>query len=293
MQIEATSEVAQDVTKELTRFQRYTGNLIDNALNAGTKVLIVIVLFFIGRFLINIIRKLLRKSLERSSVNNGNIKFIDATVRILLYILLIGLLAGYFGIETASIVALLGSAGLTVGLAFQGSLSNFAGGMLILLTKPFILGDYIFVPGASVEGTVDDIGMFYTRLKTVDNRSVVIPNSLLSNTTVTNLTFFDVRKLEVIISVAYDSDIDKVKSVLAELLDSEEFVVHKKDKQIFVNELNSSSIDIGMRFFVKKSEYFQSKWQILEDIKKTFDANNITIPFNQLDIHMENDKIKP
>ena len=128
MQIEAASEVAQDVTKELTRFQRYTGNLIDNALNAGTKVLIVIVLFFIGRFLINIIRKLLRKSLERSSVNNGNIKFIDATVRILLYILLIGLLAGYFGIETASVVALLGSAGLTVGLAFQGSLSNFAGG---------------------------------------------------------------------------------------------------------------------------------------------------------------------
>lgn len=293
MQITAAQDVAQDVTKELTRFQRYTGSLLDNAFNAGTKVIIVIVLFLIGRVLINIIRKLLRKYLEKSSVNNGNITFIDATVKILLYLLLIGLLAGYFGIETASVVALLGSAGLTVGLAFQGSLSNFAGGMLILLTKPFKAGDYIVVSGNSAEGTVDDIGMFYTRLMTVDNRSIVIPNSLLSNTTVTNVTFYDVRKLEIIVGVSYDSDIDKVKSVLAELLDGEDFVVHNKEKQIFVNELNSSSIDIGMRFFVQKSEYFQSKWQILEDIKKTFDRNGITIPFDQLDVHMENHKTKP
>ncbi len=291
MQVELAQDmaqdVAQDVTKELTRFQRYTSGLFDNVLNAGTKIIIVIVLFFIGRHIINLIRKLLRKSLEKSSFDNGNINFIEATVKVLLYILLIGLLAGYFGVETASIVAILGSAGLTIGLAFQGSLSNFAGGMLILLTKPFRIGDYVMVSGISAEGTVDEIGMFYTRLMTVDNRSIVVPNSVMSNTTVTNVTFYDVRKLEVIVGVSYNSDIDRVKQVLSDLLDREEFVVHDKEKQIFVSELNTSSIDMGMRFFVKKSEYWASKWQILEDIKKTFDENNIEIPFNQMDVHLD------
>ncbi|MCR5235421.1 MAG: mechanosensitive ion channel [Lachnospiraceae bacterium] len=291
MQVELAQDmaqdVAQDVTKELTRFQRYTSGLFDNVLNAGTKIIIVIVLFFIGRHIINLIRKLLRKSLEKSSFDNGNINFIEATVKVLLYILLIGLLAGYFGVETASIVAILGSAGLTIGLAFQGSLSNFAGGMLILLTKPFRIGDYVMVSGISAEGTVDEIGMFYTRLMTVDNRSIVVPNSVMSNTTVTNVTFYDVRKLEVIVGVSYSSDIDRVKQVLSDLLDREEFVVHDKEKQIFVSGLNTSSIDMGMRFFVKKSEYWASKWQILEDIKKTFDENNIEIPFNQMDVHLD------
>ena len=281
------ADVTADVTKELTRFQRYTQGLIDNALNAGTKVIIVIVLFLIGRYIIKFIRRLIRKSLEKSKVDNGNINFIDATVKVILYILLIGLLAGYFGIETASIVAVLGSAGLTIGLAFQGSLSNFAGGMLILLTKPFKMGDYVVVSGVGAEGTVDDIGMFYTRLKTVDNRSIVVPNSVVSNTTLTNVTFYDVRKLEVIVGVSYKSDIDKVKSVLSNLLDKETFVVHNKEKQIFVNELNSGSIDIGMRFFVKKSEYWASKWKILEDIKKEFDEQGIEIPYNQLDVHVD------
>lgn len=281
------ADVTADVTKELTRFQRYTQSLIDNALNAGTKVIIVIVLFLIGRYIIKFIRRLIRKSLEKSKVDNGNINFIDATVKVILYILLIGLLAGYFGIETASIVAVLGSAGLTIGLAFQGSLSNFAGGMLILLTKPFRMGDYVVVSGVGAEGTVDDIGMFYTRLKTVDNRSIVVPNSVISNTTLTNVTFYDVRKLEVIVGVSYKSDIDKVKSVLSNLLDKETFVVHNKEKQIFVNELNSGSIDIGMRFFVKKSEYWASKWKILEDIKKEFDEQGIEIPYNQLDVHVD------
>lgn len=285
---EVAADVTADVTKELTRFQRYTSGLFDKALNAGTKVIIVIILFFIGRYIIKLIRKLVRKSLEKSKVDNGNINFIDATVKVILYILLIGLLAGYFGIETASIVAILGSAGLTIGLAFQGSLSNFAGGMLVLLTKPFKRGDYVVVSGIGAEGTVDDIGMFYTRLKTVDNRSVVIPNSVISNTTLTNVTFYDVRKLEVIVGVSYKSDLDKVKSVLSDLLDKEGFVVHNKEKQIFVNELGSSSIDIGMRFFVKKSEYWASKWKILEDIKKEFDLAGIEIPYNQLDVHIDN-----
>ena len=290
-QVEAATDVAQDVaqdvTKELTRFQRYTSNMLDNVLNKGTKIIIVIILFFIGRYLIKIIRKLVRKSLEKSSIDNGNINFIDATVKVVLHVLLIGLLLGYFGVETASIVAILGSAGLTIGLAFQGSLSNFAGGMLILLTKPFVVGDYVVVSGINAEGTVDEIGMFYTRLMTVDNRSIVVPNGVMSNTTVTNVTFYEVRKLEIIVGVAYHSDIDKVKGVLSDLLDKEEFVVHDKEKQIFVSALGSSSIDMGMRFFVKKSEYWTSKWQILEDIKKTFDANGIEIPFDQVDVHMD------
>ena len=288
METEVTQGVTKEVTQELTRFQRYTSGLLDNILNAGTKVIIVIILFFIGRFIINFVRKLLRKSLEKSKFDNANIGFVDATVKVLLYILLIGLLAGYFGIETASVVAILGSAGLTIGLAFQGSLSNFAGGMLILLTKPFKVRDYIRVQGIDVEGYVDEIGMFYTRLKTVDNRSIVIPNSVLSNTTVTNVTFYDERKLEIIVGVSYRSDIDKVKNVLHKLLESEEFVIRSKEMLIFVHELGASSVDIGMRIFVKKSEYWTSRWKLLEDIKKTFDENEIEIPFNQLDVHFKN-----
>ncbi|MCR5420085.1 MAG: mechanosensitive ion channel [Lachnospiraceae bacterium] len=287
MQQVVAQDVAQDVTKEFTRFQRYTGELFDGALNAAVKVVIVIILFFIGKYAIKLIRKLVVKSLEKSSIDKSNINFIDATVKVILYVLLIGLLAGYFGVETASIVAVLGSAGLTIGLAFQGSLSNFAGGMLILLTKPFRVGDYVVVSGINAEGTVDGIEMFYTRLMTVDNRSIIVPNSVMSNTTVTNVTFYDVRKLEIIVGVSYNSDIDKVKQVLRDLLDSESFVVHNKEKLIFVSELNSSSIDMGMRFYVKKSEYWTSRWQILEDIKKRFDENGIEIPYNQLDVHMD------
>ncbi|MCR5509013.1 MAG: mechanosensitive ion channel [Lachnospiraceae bacterium] len=286
------NDVAMDVTEELGRFQRYTGRLMDGALNTGTKVIIVIILFIIGRLIINLLRKLLRKTLERSSVNNGNITFIDATVKIILYIILIGLLAGYFGIQTASIVALLGSAGLTIGLAFQGSLSNFAGGMLILLTKPFRIGDYIKVSGIDVEGTVDEIDMFYSRLMTVDNRSIVIPNSVLSNTTITNVTYYDVRKLEIIVPVSYNNDIDKVKEVLKELLENEEYVIRSKQIQIFINSFASSSIEMGMRFFVKKSEYWTSRWKCLENIKKAFDKNGITIPYEQIDIHLDDKRAK-
>lgn len=277
-----------DVTKELTRFQRYTSQLFDRVFDSGVKIVVIVVLFLIGRCIIKLIKKLIRRSLEKSAVDNGNIGFIESTVSVALYVVLIGILAGYFGVETASLVAVLGSAGLTIGLAFQGSLSNFAGGVLILITKPFKLDDYIIISDGSCEGTVSEIGIFFTRLTTVDNKSIVIPNGVLSNTTLVNATYHSSRKLEIVVGISYDADIKKAKNVLLELLKNEECVITDEEIQIFVNSLGDSSVDIGMRFFVKKSEYWTSKWMILEDIKEAFDKNGIPIPYNQLDVHLDN-----
>ncbi len=277
-----------DVTKELTRFQRYTSQLFDRVFDSGVKIVVIVVLFLIGRCIIKLIKKLIRRSLEKSAVDNGNIGFIESTVSVALYVVLIGILAGYFGVETASLVAVLGSAGLTIGLAFQGSLSNFAGGVLILITKPFKLDDYIIISDGSCEGTVSEIGIFFTRLTTVDNKSIVIPNGVLSNTTLVNATYHSSRKLEIVVGISYDADIKKAKNVLLELLKNEECVITDEEIQIFVSSLGDSSVDIGMRFFVKKSEYWTSKWMILEDIKEAFDKNGIPIPYNQLDVHLDN-----
>jgi small conductance mechanosensitive channel len=182
-------------------------------------------------------------------------------------------------------MAVLGSAGLTVGLALQGSLSNFAGGVLILFMKPFQVGDYI-ITGAKEEGTVMGIDIFYTHLLTPDNKRIVIPNGGLSNSSITNVTREPVRRLDILVSVDYSEDILKVKEILSKLVEKEDMVEKDRPVDIYVSSFDTSAISIGLRVWTATECYWQLKWKLLEEIKAAFEENKIVIPFNQLDVNM-------
>ena len=189
--------------------------------------------------------------------------------------------------ETTYIVAVLGSAGLALGLALQGSLSNFAGGVLILLFKPFKVGDYIMEDTHGNEGTVAEIMIFYTKLSTPDNRTVVIPNGTLANASLTNVTQQDRRRVDVYVGVSYDTDIRRAKKLLSEILLSEPSRMEEEDWQVFVDELGDSSVRLGCRLWVAAADYWQVKWRLNERIKEVFDENQIEIPYNHLTVELK------
>ena len=217
----------------------------DKLLQLGLQVVFAFVCLFIGMKLIKWVRKITKKCLVRAIADTGLIQFLDAFIKVSLMILLVAGLATSFGIQVASLVAVLGSAGVTLGLALQGSLSNFAGGVLILLLKPFKVGDYIKEDTNNNEGTVIEISLFYTKLATADEKIIVLPNGTLANNSLTNVTGAETRRLDLKIGVAYDSDIKKVKEVIQKLLDAEEGILKDKETNIFVDNLADSSIIIG------------------------------------------------
>ena len=251
-------------------------------------IVVALLIWIIGRKVIKLVLKLTRNALEKSKVDDGVQSFLMSLVRILLYGILIVILAGTVGIETGSIIALLGSAGLAIGLALQGSLSNFAGGVLILILKPFRIGDYIVVNG--MEGTVTGIDIFYTKLRTGDNRVVVLPNGNLSNSDLINVSQEPVRRVDLIASVDYDSDIKKVKQILFDIASDLEYSFEDEGHaiQVYVNSYEASSIDVGLRFWVNAEDYWNAKWTASEQMKERFDAAGISIPFNQLDVMIKN-----
>ena len=179
------------------------------------------------------------------------------------------------------------SCGVAIGLALQGSLSNFAGGVLILILKPFIIGDYIIEDNKGREGTVKEIQLFYTKLLTVDNKTVIIPNGTLANTSLTNVTAQDKRRLDLSVGISYDADLKKAKQLIEELLRKDEDVLQNEDITVFVDSLGDSAVVIGARGWVKKEAYWTAKWRLTENIKLTLDENGIEIPFNQVVVHMK------
>lgn len=260
--------------KEITPY------FVDFAIRAAIAVLI----YLIGRKIIKWIRKMLRRALERSGADEGVRQFLDSATKITLYFILAIAVVNQLGVETSSVVAILGSAGLTLGLALQGSLSNFAGGVLILLFKPFKVGDYIIEDTHGNEGTVSEIMIFYTKLSTADNRTAIIPNGILANSSLTNVTQQDKRRLDVYVGVSYDADLQRAKGILAELLDREGAVLEDEEVLVFVDALEDSSVRLGCRLWVATGDYWQVKWRLNEQIKEAFDANQIEIPYNQLSV---------
>lgn len=253
----------------------------------GFQVILAIIFFFIGRLVINWIRKLSRAMLERSTADKGVEQFVDSLLKFGLNAILLFSIATKFGVDTASVAAIIASAGVAIGLALQGSLSNFAGGVLILLLKPFVIGDYIIEDNHGNEGTVQEIQMFCTKLLTMDNRSVVIPNGMLTNNSLTNVTQMEERRLEVKVCISYESDLRKAKEVLWGLMERESRIIKEKERIIFVSELGADGVEIGMRGWVKTGEYWPVKWQMLEDIKLTFDEEEIVIPYHQIEVQMK------
>ena len=284
-------EAAQETVQEVNKLTEYLQSKFPDIIGFGIKVILALVVFEIGRRLIKWVRKLVRVSMEKSSVDKGVEQFVDSFLKFGLYALLIFTIATSFGVDTASIAALLASAGVAVGLALQGSLSNFAGGVLILILKPFVVGDYIIEDNNKNEGTVKEIQLFYTKLTTLDNKTIIIPNGMLTNNSLTNVTEKNERKLDLKVDISYDSDLRKAKDVLRRLIDAEERIMKDEEIQIFVHELGASSVVLGLRAWVKADDYWAVRWKLLEDIKLTMDAEGIEIPYQQVSVHMVNDTV--
>ena len=261
--------------------------VLDGALDIGMRILLAILTFLIGAQIIKLVRKVVKKVLTKAEAEVGVVQFLDSFLKVALYIVLGFMIAAGFGVDAASIVALLGSAGVAVGLALQGSLSNLAGGVLILILKPFRVGDYIKEDAAGNEGTVSEIQMFYTKLMTPDNRTVVLPNGTLANTSLTNVTHADKRRVDIQVGVAYDADIKKTKEVLMSVLNGENAALTDMDKTVFVDNLGNSAVVMGLRCWVKKEDYWDVKWRLTENVKYALDDAGISIPFPQMDVHVK------
>lgn len=259
---------------------------VPDIINLGIALLIAIVVLAIGSKVIKLIRKIVRRSLERASVDKGVEQFVDSLLKIVLYMILIMTVAGMLGIQTTSIVTLVGSAGVAAGLALQGSLSNFAGGVLILVLKPFKVGDYIVDCGTGNEGTVKQIQIFYTKLLTIDNKEALIPNGTLMNSSIINATGQTERRVDILVGIAYDADLKAAKNCIAELAAKEEKALKDKPVDIFVNSLSDSAVELGLHVWVATEDYWAVKWRLTENIKLAFDEKGIEIPFNQLSVHI-------
>lgn len=280
----------EDVEKEIGVIRQFLQQLPQKALNLGVRILLAVIFLLVGIWLIKVIRKILKKSLNRASVDVGVIQFLDSFVKVCLYVILGFMIAGGFGLDAASIVAVVGSAGVALGLALQGSLSNFAGGVLILLLKPFKVGDYIREDSKGNEGTVVEIQMFYTKLLTSDGKTVVLPNGTLANTSLVNYTAASFRRLDLVVGIAYDSDIRKAKDILNGLIDTNPLVLREKDKTVMVDGLCDSSVHMAVKCHVRSEDYWTLRGQLLEEIKFAFDKEGIAIPFPQVDVHLEDSK---
>ncbi len=268
--------------KSLERFGEKT-------LNLGGRVLFALICFWIGTRIIKILLRVIQKAMEKAKADVGVSQFVNSFFKAAMYIVLVFMLAASFGVDTASIVALLGSAGVAIGLAVQGSLSNMAGGVLILLLKPFKVGDYIVEGTSGKEGTVIEIQIFYTKLATFDNKEVILPNGSLANTNIVNVTARKFRRIDVPVSISYGVDIRKAKEVLTQMLHDDEKVMKNKEMVVFVDRLGESGIDLIVRFWLKNEDYWAGMWRITEQCKYTLDEAGIEIPYNQLDVHMRSE----
>ena len=270
----------EELDKKVSRLSTLIDDGINKAIDFGFDLLLAIVIFIIGRIVLSFVRKLFKKIMNRSNIDEGVVKFLDSMIKVFGYIVIIITICGQIGIQTTSFITLLGTAGVSIGLALQGSLANFAGGILILITKPFVLGDYIIAEG--VEGNVTKIDIIYTTLQSIDNKSIKLPNGKLADSVLTNVTHQEERRLDV------EVGIKKAKKIMADVMKKSEYGIKPEEEVVVVKELADSSIILEMRMWVKTEDYWNAKFYLNENVKYKFDENNISIPFNQLDVNLKN-----
>lgn len=278
-------ETIEKVVENPGILRTYLEGMVPNLISFALQVVLAIVVYVIGSKMIKWVVKLVEKAMERHEVDTGVIQFLSAIVKYALYLILLMTIFGLFGVATTSVVAAVGSAGVAVGLALQGSLSNFAGGVLILLLKPFKVGDYIIQGGS--EGTVYEISLFYTKLKTADNKVVVIPNGTLSNNMLVNVSHMDRRRVDIVVGIAYEADIRVAKNIMYNLAQNDAGRLPEEEAIVFVDNLGASSVDIGVRLWVSAADYWEVKWRLTENIKYAMDENGISIPYQQIDVQIK------
>jgi len=250
----------------------------------GLKVLAAIAIFIIGRWVAKGVRRLVERIMTKGNVDPTLVTFTSnmAYIGLLAFIVIAAL--GQLGIQTTSFIAILGAAGLAVGLALQGSLSNFAAGFLLIIFRPFKVGDLI--EAAGVFGVVEAIQIFTTQLKTADNKTVIVPNAKLTDDNIVNWTVKGTRRVDMVFGIGYDDDIDKARSLMADIIAEDGRILKTPAPQISVSELADSSVNFVVRPWVKVEDYWGVHFDLTEKIKKAFDANGVSIPFPQRDVHV-------
>jgi len=250
------------------------------------RIVAAIVIFYIGRMVARGLSGLMERALLSRSVDKAVVSFLSSIVYALILIATVLMALSQIGVQTTSFIAILGAAGLAVGLALQGSLANFASGVLIILFRPFKSGDFIDAGGIS--GTVDKIEIFQTIMKTPDNKKVLIPNAQITGGAITNFSAEPTRRVDLVIGISYDSDLLKAKQLLQQILKEDQRVLAEPAANVAVSELADSSINFVVRPWVNAADYWSVYWDTLEKVKLTFDEQGIGIPFPQMDVHIKN-----
>lgn len=271
---------------DISFYEKQLSRVWDWLVGKAGSVLLALVCLWVGLRISKWIMKLIRRSFEKSKLDPTVSSFLGSMIHIVLYVLVFITVVSIMGIQVTSFVTLLGTAGVTIGLALQGSLSNFAGGVLILMLKPFIIGDYIREDTHNNEGTVISIDIFYTRLRTYDGKVVVIPNGTLSNTSLTNLTKQEKRRLDLTIPLEYGVNLQNARTVIEQVLQQEALILQEEPMDIVLDGFADSSMTVLVHVWVKTENYWQAKWSTLEHMKYALDEAEIRIPYNQLDVHI-------
>lgn len=283
----------EQVKAEAGRLYAYLQEQMPSIIGFCLRVVLAIMVFLVARKLIAWVLSVLKKSLTNMNVDEGVIQFACSIAKLVLYLLVIFNIGISLGVKESSVAALLGTAGVTVGLALQGGLANVAGGVMILLFKPFQVGDYIIQDQANgCEGTVSKIDMYYTTLLSVDNKNIVIPNGTLANSTVINVTARNHRRLEIKVGISYQSDIHQARNILEKILLDDPDTKTDSEMVVFVDELGESSVIMGLRVWVETEQYWPVKWRLNQKIKEEFDAQGIEIPYRQMDVHIHHEEEK-
>ena len=282
---------AEQVKESLYRFtpeavKETLQSWVPGLIALGIRLAIAALIIFIGSRIARGVRNFLIKTFRRMDLDLGVSKFLTSAAEVCIYAIAVFIAADNFGIPSASIVALLGSAGLAIGLSLKDSLANVAGGILILLLRPFTVNDYIVFE--DLEGTVLNIGLVYTTLAAMDNKKITIPNGMISNGAVVNVTAQEKRRLDIEVGIGYTSDMKKAKEILYSIYESDPRVIKEDGITVYVGQLAESAVIIGGRGWTKTEDYWSVRWDIIESIKEEFDKAGIEIPYNQLDVHLKN-----
>jgi len=259
----------------------------DYALPWGINILMALVIFVIGRWVVRLIVGLIAKLMKKANVDTILIGFVSSIVNAVLLLFVIIAALDQLGVNTTSFIALIGAAGLAVGLALQGSLQNFAAGVLLIIFRPFKVGDFIEAGGTA--GVVEEIGVFSTRMKTGDNREIIVPNGGIFGGTITNFSARDTRRIDMVFGIGYGDDIRKAKEVIQSIIDADERILKDPAPLIAVGELADSSVNFNVRPWVASGDYWAVRFDLNEKIKLAFDDAGISIPFPQMDVHVQKD----
>ena len=250
----------------------------------GIDLAIALVIFFVGRILISLVVRGMSKAMQKNDVEKTLETFACNLVRMALLIVVIIAAIGQLGIQTTSFIAIFGAAGLAVGLALQGSLSNFASGVLIVLFRPYKVGD--FVEAAGIAGAIEQVQILTTIFKTGDNKQVIVPNSQIMDSIITNYSANDTRRVDMVVGVSYDDDLDKVRKTLEDIIAADDRILSEPAVTIAVSELADSSVNFVVRPWCATADYWAVMWDLTEEIKKRFDQESISFPFPQRDVHL-------